>query len=291
MTDLTQIAQVLVAGLTNGSIYALVALGFSLVFAVSGFLNLVQGEFVILGGLVTILLAEGLGVPLLPAVLVAVAVACIFGCTLQFLTLSPERRLSPDAALIVTLGGAFVARGAAMIAFGKDPQALSSFSGEKPIAVADIVIATQSLWIVGTLILASASLWWFFTRTYTGKAMLACAQSPTGARLVGIDLKRMAMVTFITSAALGGIAGVVVAPLTFVTYDEGLSISIKGFIAAVIGGLGSYPGAVVGGLFLGLAEGFGAAFISSQYKDAIAFVGLLLLLLFRQGGLFGAVRR
>jgi branched-chain amino acid transport system permease protein len=287
MSDLIQIVQVVVAGLTNGSIYALVALGFSLIFAVSGYLNLVQGEFVIVGGLVTIALSEWLGWPLLPSAVLAVIAACIFGLVLQQLTLSPSRRLSPDAALIITLGGAFIARGMAMVIFGKDPLSLPSFSGERPIVLGDVVIATQSLWIVGTLIVSSVSLWWVFTRTFTGKAMLACAQNQNGARLVGIDPRHMALVTFVTSAALGAIAGVVVAPLNFVSYDEGLGIGIKGFIAAVFGGLGSYPGAVIGGLVLGLAESLGAAFISSQFKDAIAFVGLLILLLVRPGGLMG----
>lgn len=290
MSEWAQIAQVLVAGLTNGSIYALIALGFSLVFAVGGYLNLVQGEYVVIGGLVTIALTEWMGVPMIPAVLAAVIAACVFGYVLQKLSLSPSRRLSPDAALIVTLGGAFIARGGAMVIFGKDPLALPSFSGERPVIWNDVVVATQSFWIIGTLAIASASLWWFFSRTYTGKAMRACAQNPTGARLVGIDLRRMAVMAFVTSALLGGVAGVVVAPMNFVTYDEGLAIGIKGFIAAIFGGLGSYPGALLGGLILGLGESLGAAYLSSQFKDAIAFVALLVVLLLRPNGLIGARR-
>ncbi len=285
-----ELAQVLIAALTNGAIYALIALGFSLVFSVSGYLNLVQGEFVIIGGLVTVALTEWMGVPLVVAVAAAVAVAGVFGFFLQRLSLSPARRLTPDAALIVTLGGAFIARGGAMVIFGKDPLALPSFSGERPVILGDVTIATQSFWILATLVASSVALWWFFNKTYTGKAMRACAQSPTGARLVGIDLKYMATITFVTSALLGGVAGVVVAPLNFVTYDEGLAIGIKGFIAAIFGGLGSYPGAVVGGLILGLGEALGAAYISSQFKEAIAFVALLLLLLLRPNGVLGARR-
>ena len=285
-----ELAQVLIAALTNGAIYALIALGFSLVFSVSGYLNLVQGEFVIIGGLVTVALTEWMGVPLVVAVAAAVAVAGVFGFFLQRLSLSPARRLTPDAALIVTLRGAFIARSGAIVIFGKDPLALPSFSGERPVILGDVTIATQSFWILATLVASSVALWWFFNKTYTGKAMRACAQSPTGARLVGIDLKYMATITFVTSALLGGVAGVVVAPLNFVTYDEGLAIGIKGFIAAIFGGLGSYPGAVVGGLILGLGEALGAAYISSQFKEAIAFVALLLLLLLRPNGVLGARR-
>ena len=290
MSQWSEIAQVLLAGLTNGSIYALVALGFSLVFAVSGYLSLVQGEYVVLGGLVTIALTERQHLPLVPAILAAVIVCCAFGYAVQRLSLSPGRGLSPDAALIVTLGAAFIARGGAMVVFGKQPHALPSFSGERPVIWGDVVVDTQSFWILGTLVIAFGALWLFFNKTYTGKAMRACAQNPTGARLVGIDPKRMALVTFVTSAMLGGIAGVVVAPLNFVTYDEGLGISIKGFIAAIFGGLGSYPGAVLGGLILGVGESSGAAYLSSQYKDAIAFVGLLIVLLIRPNGLLGARR-
>lgn len=288
MPDLTQISQILLAGLTNGSIYALIALGFSLVFSVSGYLNLVQGEYVVLGGLVTIGLTEWQGVPIVAAVVIAVIVACLFGYVLQRLTLSPSRNLSPDAALIITLGGAFISRGGAMVIFGKDHLALPSFSGERPVFLGELAIATQSFWIVGTLIIATAALWFFFTHTYLGKAMRACAQCPNGARLVGIDLGNMSTVTFVASAMLGAIAGVVIAPLNFVAYDEGLAIGIRGFIAAIFGGLGSYPGAVLGGLILGVGEALGAGYISSQFKDAIAFVALLVILLVRPGGLMGA---
>jgi len=285
-----QLAQVVVAGLTSGSIYALVALGFTMIFAVSGFISLLQGEYVILGGLIAIALSQWLGLPLPVAILAAVAGASLFGAIFQRLTLSPKRNLSPDAALIVTLGGAFVARGTAMVVFGKDPLSLPSFSGERPVAFGEVVVATQAFWIIGTLAAIAAALWAFFALTYTGKAMQACSQNATGARLVGIDLNAMGFISFVASAAIGAIAGVVIAPLNFVSYDEGLAVGIKGFIAAVLGGLGSYPGAVAGGILLGLAEGLSAAYISSQFKDAIAFVILLVLLLFRPGGLWGATR-
>ena len=290
MSEWSEIAQILLAGLTNGSIYALIALGFSLVFAVSGYINLVQGEYTVISGLVTIALTEGQHLPLVPAVLAAVLVCCAFGFALQKTSLSPKRRLSADAALIVTLGAAFVARGGAMVVFGKEPLALPSFSGERPVIWGDVTVDTQSFWIVGTLLTACCSLWLFFNKTYSGKAMRACAENPTGARLVGVDLEHMAMVTFVASALLGAIAGVVVAPLNFVSYDGGLAIGIKGFIAAIFGGLGSYPGAVIGGLILGLGESIGAAYLSSQFKDAIAFVGLLIILLIRPNGLIGGRR-
>jgi branched-chain amino acid transport system permease protein len=200
----------------------------------------------------------------------------------QSLLLSPKRNLSADAALIVTIGAALVARGIAMVTFGKDPLSLSAFSGERPIFLGPVPVSTQSLWIIGTLLAASLGLWCFFKFTYIGRAMIACAQSPTGARLVGINLSFVSLVTFATSAALGALAGAVVAPLTLITFDEGLNFGIKGFIAAVFGTLGNFPGAVGGGIALGLMESLVAGYISSQYRDGVSFCAVLLLLLVRQ---------
>jgi branched-chain amino acid transport system permease protein len=240
-----------------------------------------QGEFVVLGGLVAIALSEA-DFPL-PIVLAgAVAATTALAVVVQSLVLSPKRNLSADAALIVTIGAALVARGIAMVTFGKDPLSLSAFSGERPIFFGPVPVSTQSLWITGTLLAASLALWCFFKFTYIGKAMIACAQSPTGARLVGINLSIVSLVTFATSAALGALAGAVVAPLTLITFDEGLNFGIKGFIAAVFGTLGNFPGAVGGGIALGLMESFVAGYISSQYRDGVSFCAVLLLLLVRQ---------
>lgn len=284
--DLSGIGQIGIAGLTQGAIYALVAVGLSLVFSVRGFLNLLQGEFVILAGLVTIAFSEWLGMPLPAAIAIAVVICALVGVFFERSALSPDRRLSPETAMMVTVGGAFAIRGAAMVLFGRDPLSLASFSGERPIVVKHLAIATQSFWIFGALVLTSLTLWWFFEKTFLGKALQACAQNLTGAQLSGIDPRRMSTITFLASAVLGAIAGVVATPLNFASYDEGLGISIKGFIAAALGGVGSFPGAVAGGLLLGLAESLSAAFISSEFKDVVSFVLLLVLLLFRPNGLF-----
>lgn len=279
--------QVLLAGISNGALYALVALGFGLVYSVSRYLNLVQGEFVIGGGLVTIWLAEGHGWHLVPAAIVAVIAVCAVGMLFQRLTLSPSRRLSPDVALMVTFGGVYVMRGIAMVLFGKDALSLPSFSGEAPVFIGNVTVSTQSLWVVGTLLIASASLWGFFNHMMVGKAMLACAESPNGAQLVGINLRAMATRAYAVAAVIGAGAGVVAAPLTFVSYDAGLAAALHGFIAAIFGGLGSYPGAVLGGLVVGLLEAVATGYISSEFKDAVTFGALLLLLLVRPQGILG----
>lgn len=279
--------QILSAGLSNGAMYALVALGFGLVYSVSRYLNLLQGEFVVGGGLVTIWLSEIHGWHLLPAAIVAVLSVCMVGMLFQRLTLSPSRRLAPDVALMVTFGGVYVMRGIAMVLFGKDSLSLPSFSGEAPLFIGKVAISTQSLWIAGTLAIASLALWAFFTRTLAGKAMLACAENPNGAQLVGIDLRTMSTRSYAVAGVIGAVAGVVAAPLTFVSYDGGLSASLHGFIAAIFGGLGSYPGAVLGGLAVGLLEAVATGYISSEFKDAVTFGALLLLLLVRPQGIMG----
>lgn len=281
------ILQVLSAGLGNGAMYALVALGFGLVYSVSRYLNLLQGEFVVLGGLVTIWLSEIHQWHVSLAALAAIAVTCVVGVVFQRLTLSPARRLAPDVALMVTFGGVYVVRGIAMVLFGKDPVSLPSFSGEAPIMVGNIAISTQTLWVIATLAVISFGLWAFFNRTVTGKAMLACAENPNGAQLVGIDLGSMATRTYLLAAMIGAAAGVVAAPLTSVSYDAGLSAALHGFIAAIFGGLGSYPGAVVGGLVVGVLEAVATGYVSSEFKDAVTFGALLLLLLVRPHGIFG----
>lgn len=284
---LDNVLQVLSAGLGNGAMYALVALGFGLVYSVSRYLNLLQGEFVVLGGLITVWLSEVHHWHIALAAVAAVAATCVVGLVFQRLTLSPSRRLAPDVALMVTFGGVYVVRGIAMVLFGKDPVSLPSFSGEAPIMVGNVAISTQIVWVIATLAVTSVALWAFFNRTVTGKAMLACAESPNGAQLVGIDLGSVAARTYALAAIIGAIAGVVAAPLTSVSYDGGLSTALHGFIAAIFGGLGSYPGAVVGGLVVGVVEAVATGYVSSEFKDAVTFGALLLLLLVRPHGIFG----
>lgn len=284
------VLQVLLAGLGNGAMYALVALGFGLVHSVSRYLNLLQGEFVMLGGLITIWLSEVRHWHVAVAALAAVAATSIVGIVFQRLTLSPRRRLSPDVALMVTFGGVYVLRGIAMVLFGKDALSLPSFSGEAPIMIGGIALSTQTVWVVGTLVVTSIALWSFFNRTLTGKAMLACAENPNGAQLVGIDLASVASRTYVLAALIGATAGVVAAPLTSVSYDGGLPAALHGFIAAVFGGLGSYPGAVIGGMVVGLLEALATGYVSSEFKDAVTFGALVLLLAVRPNGIFGGHR-
>jgi len=275
------------AGLTVGSIYALVALGFTIIFNASGIVNFAQGEFVMLGALLAVSLATA-GVPLALCLVLSVIVVPLIGCLLERLFIRPLAGRPVLTPIIVTIGASIFMHGVAALLWGKDALPLAPLPGPPTIVVGGAVLQGQSLWILGCGLLAMVALRLFFTRTQTGRAMRANAVNRQGALLVGINPGRIVMLSFGLSAGLGALAGVLVAPIITASYGMGTMLGLKGFAAAILGGLGSSPGAIVGGLLLGVLESFAAGFISSGYKDAVAFVILLLVLFLRPAGLFGA---
>jgi branched-chain amino acid transport system permease protein len=196
----------------------------------------------------------------------------------------PMRHAPPLAVLILTIGASIAIRGTALVLWGTDPAALPAFSSGPPFRLLGATMVRQGLWVIGVAALVFALLWFFFTRTYAGSAVRACAVNARGARLMGIRVDRMFLLAFALSGALGAVAGAVIAPITYATYDMGLMLGLKGFVAAVLGGLVSPPGAIVGGVLLGLLESFSAGLLSSGYKDAVAFVVLIALLLVQAMG-------
>lgn len=281
-----QLTQYLLTGLTIGAIYALVALGFVLIYNASHVINFAQGEFVMIGGMATVAFA-GAGLPLALAVPAAVLAAVAVGLALEKLAVEPARGASVVTLIIITIGASILLRGLAALVWDKKIHALRPFSGEQPIAFAGATILPQSLWVLGVTLLIVLLLAVFFGRTLTGKAMLAASHNPLAARLCGINVRLVLLLSFGLSAALGAVAGILVAPITFTSWDVGVMLGLKGFAAAILGGLGSGAGAIAGGLLLGVAESLGAGYLSSAYKDAIAFVIILVVLLFLPSGLFG----
>jgi len=281
-----ELAQFLLSGLTVGAIYALVALGFSIIYNASHVINFAQGEFVMIGGMATVSLL-GAGLPLAAAALAAVALAALLGLLLARFAVQPARGASVVTLIIITIGAAILLRGLASIVWDKRIHALPAFSGEAPIAIAGATLAPQSLWVIGVTALIVFALWGFFNRTLTGKAILAVSHNRLAAQLMGISVRRVLLVSFALSAALGALAGILIAPITFTSWDVGVMLGLKGFAAAILGGLGSGPGAVLGGLVLGLLESLGAGYVSSAYKDAIAFIVMLAVLMLMPGGLLG----
>jgi branched-chain amino acid transport system permease protein len=282
-----QILQYVLSGLSTGAIYALLGIGFSIIYNATGIINFAQGEFVMLGGLLTLSSLELLKLPLWAAVPCAIAVSTVIGVLFERLAIRPLRQPTPINLVIITIGGSILIRGLAMLVWGKDTHAVPPFSGDTPIAIGGATILPQHLWIFAiTLIIILINKLYFY-HTISGKAMRACSYNRRAAGLVGIDVRRMVLFSFIISSAMGAVAGIIVAPLTMTAYDVGVMLGLKGFCAAIIGGMSSGVSTVIGGLILGVLESLGAGLISSGYKDAIAFIILLLILFIRPQGLFG----
>ena len=281
-----EFVQFLISGLTVGAVYALVALGFTLVYNASDVVNFAQGEFVMLGGMVTVF-ATAAGVPLPLAAVLAVCVSVIVGLLLYWLAIEPARDASPVTLIIITIGASILLRGAAQILFDKQFHKLPSISGDTPIHLLGATVQPQSFWVLGGTAVIVLLLYVFLERTVLGKAVLATAANRLAARLVGIDTATVMALAFGGSAAIGAIAGILITPITLTSYDVGTMLALKGFAAAMLGGMGNPLGAVAGGLLLGLLEAFGVGYISSTYKDAFAFIVILLVLFAMPQGLFG----
>lgn len=278
--------QFLVGGLTVGAVYALVALGFTLIYNASDVVNFAQGEFVMLGGMVTVFLAAA-GVALPLAALIAIVVAIVVGLLLYWMAIQPARDASPVTLIIITIGASILLRGIAQILFDKQFHKLPSISGDTPVQLLGAAVQPQSFWVLGGTAVIVLLLYVFFERTVLGKAVLATAANRLAARLVGINTATIMALAFGGSAAIGAVAGILITPITLTSYDVGTLLALKGFAAAMLGGMGNPLGAVAGGLLLGLLESFGVGYISSAYKDAVAFVVILIVLFAAPQGLFG----
>ncbi len=284
-----QFIQYLISGITSGSIYALVGLGFTIIYAVTKIINFAQGEFVMLGGLVSFILIHRAGLPLVPALILSILIAAAVGAAMYLLAIRPPKKASVVSLIIITIGVAIFVRGIAGQVLTKEFVRLPSFSGEQSMSFLGAHIDPQALWIIGTMVVVTIILHLFLTYTMVGKALKACAINPVASSLVGINPKTMALIAFVLAAAIGGIGGVVFAPLTLMSYQGGIMLGLKGFVAAAIGGFKSPVAAVIGGLLLGIIESFVVVAnwgpFTSDYKDAIALVVLLFILVVRSGRL------
>ncbi len=279
------VAQSIASGVVIGSIYALVALGFSLVFNVSGILNIAQGEFIVVGGMTAIWLV-GMGVPVPLAFILAVAAGAVGGLLLERLLVIPRKKASFSVLLCLTMAAGLAFKGLARLLWGVEPLTLNSpLPGG--VKISEVVIPKQSLLIVGVILLLAAALWFFLTRTVTGKALRAVRDTPAGASLVGIDPGKMVVLSFAISSAVGALGGVLVAPITLMSYAQGETFLASGVAAAIVGGMGSVPGAFVGGYVIGLSEQLAAGLISPLFKSAVAMVIIIIVLAARPLGLFG----
>jgi branched-chain amino acid transport system permease protein len=281
-----QFVQFLLAGITVGSAYALAAVGFTIIYNTSGVINFAQGEFIMLGGMLSVALAAT-GMPFPLALLLGVLAAGAVGLLIEKIAIEPARNAEVVALIIITIGVSLIIRGVVQVWLGKGTHTLKAFSGDTPINLAGATLLPQSLWVLGATFLIVIALAWFFGRTLLGKAMLATSYNRLAAQLAGINTRMVLLLSFGLSAVLGAVGGILIAPITYTSYDAGIMLGLKGFVAAVLGGLGGGMGAIAGGLILGVAEAMTAGYVSSSYKDAVPFILILLILFFRPQGMFG----
>lgn len=277
--------QLVVAGLSAGSAYGLVAVGFVTIHSVTGIINLAQGEFAMVAGFVAIaLLAAGLPLPV--AALLAVVVVALGAAVIERVAIAPARGSSVVAYIMLTLGVSITLKATALLIEGPQPTSLPAFSPGL-IELGGVVIRPQDLWILAATAVAAVGLYAFLERTVTGRAFRACAEQPVAARLVGISPARMSTLSFVLAGVVGALAGVVSSPVIQTDWNIGLFLGLKGFVAASLGGLASIPAAIAGGLLLGVAESMAAGYLSSGLRDAIAFLVLVVVLVARPSGVFG----
>ena len=285
--NLALFVQYALSGITVGSIYAIVAIGFNIIYCTTGIINFAQGEFVIVGAMTAISLSK-VG-PLPVAIIGAVLITTILGGLVERIFIRPVRNASVLRLIVITIGLSILMREAMLHFWDEKVRSLPYFTGTvaSSVTILDAHISPQALWVLGVSAVIVAVLTLFFRYTTTGQAMRACADDRMAARLCGINDRRMVTLSFMLSAAIAALAGCVISPVTQTQYDMGAPLAIKGFTVAILGGLGNSMGAVAAGLFMGLLEAFVVSQFAAAYKEVVALVVLLLILVFRPSGLFG----
>jgi branched-chain amino acid transport system permease protein len=281
------VEQIVISGLAMGSIYALIALSFVLIYNAVGVVNFATGEIVMLGAFLGTTAITQLQLNPVLAYIAACALMVFFGYSFNLITYYPLRGQSFLPIALSTLAASIIMRNVALIIWGANPLSMRGVLGSGVWHLGTVVIVPQNIviFIVTLVLLVLQHL--FFTHTRWGRMMRAVAQDQDVAKLMGIKVNLMIGLTFAYAGFLGGVAGLLVAPIFFVTTGMGFAVAMKAFTASIVGGFGSIPGAIVGGLFIGLVEILGAAYVSSVYKDAFAFIILILVLLVRPQGFFG----
>ena len=280
-------------GVVVGCIYALIALGFNVIYSTTGIINFAQGEFVMIGAMVAaVLMAKFSFLVAFPA---AVLAGCLVGAVLAGFVLIPLKRAAVLTLIIITIGASIAIQGIAQFLWGETAIPVPPFTGipgegfveDRSFHLLGAVIRAQELWVVAVTALIVIGMTLFFRYTLIGQAMRACETNPAGARVVGMSVRRMVVLSFVMAAGLGALAGLTVSPVFYARVNMGTALGLKGFCAAVLGGLGNFSGGIIAGIVLGIVESLTGGLLWSDYKDAVAFVILLAILLIRPEGLLG----
>jgi branched-chain amino acid transport system permease protein len=291
LESLSMNGQLVFAGLAIGSVYGLVALGFVMIFRATNVVNFAQGEFAMLGAYFLFALWQGLKLNYFAAIVVALLIMAGVGLLFEVTVYYPLRNRTFLPVIIATIGASIMFQNGALAVFGPSPEkvrpVIETTEGTGGITVAGVFFDYQYVIILGVTVLLVGLQYLFFEYTILGKKMQATSQDKDMARLLGIPVVFMIALTFIYSSLLGGLSGMLVAPIFFVTHKMGATLGLKAFAATICGGFGDVRGAILGGLALGVIESFGAAYISAIYKDGYSFLVLILFLLLRPQGIFG----
>jgi branched-chain amino acid transport system permease protein len=279
--------QYVFAGLTYGIIYAIVAIGFNIIYNTTGIINFAQGEFVMLGGMISISLSQVMPLPI--AIALAVFITMAVGALIEIVFIRWLESPSVLRMIIITIGLSILIREVALHIWGESVRALPYFIGNEvtSVSIFGARISPQVLWVMGVCSIMVLILSVFFKYTLMGQKMQACAANRTAATLCGINARNMVTLSFVLSAGIGALAGCVMSPITYTSYDGGTGLAIKGFTVAIMGGLGNSMGAVAAGLLLGLLEAFSVSVMPLAFQDAISISILLVILFVRPQGLFG----
>ncbi|MCB8883783.1 branched-chain amino acid ABC transporter permease [Acidisoma cellulosilytica] len=287
MTDLAMMPQLLASGIMMGCVYGLLALCFYVVHAGTGIINFAQGDFVVLGLIAIWTCIVAFHMPLLLAIPLTVLATGLTVGLLERLLIAPARSREPSVQLLITLALGILIRGLIQLLWGSQPQSVPSFSGDAPIHLAGAAILPQALWIVGGTMVILAVLHFVFTRTLFGLALRGAAGDREGARVIGLNAGLISFYAFGLSALISGAAAAVIAPVISANPLIGLSLSLKGFAGAILGGIDRPQTAVLGGVFIGILETFVAGLISSDYQNMFVFGVLMLVIVIRPAGLLG----
>jgi branched-chain amino acid transport system permease protein len=279
--------QLLFTGIGIGSIYAMVSLGFVLLIRSANVVNFAQGEFSMLGAYLMLILLVSFGVPYLVALVVSVVLMGAIGVIFGLITYWPLRTRGQIPVIISTIGAGILLENLVLATYGPSPQVLPGMFNASGILIGNIFMDSQYLTIIVVAFILVTLQYLIFEKTMVGKKIQATSMDRETAGLLGIPVLTLIFGIFVYSAALGGLAGILVAPILFVSVGIASIVALKAFAANIIGGFGSIPGAIIGGLLIGIVETLGAAYISVPYKDAYAFLMLLVVLLVRPQGLFG----
>jgi branched-chain amino acid transport system permease protein len=293
MPSLIELVQSLVNGVGIGLVYGLIAIGFCVIYNASGIVNFAQGVFVMLGGMFAYAFLVNLRLPLLFAAAISIVLVAMVGVLVQILIVRPmwKRKAPMFAIILATLAVQLLIEQVVILTMGDQPRTYPEFTTGGPLKIGDIAIGYQLFWVLGCGALMVGLLTLFFNKTRIGRALRACSQNREAAALLGIPVDAMLMLSFALSAALGAAAGILITPTQYTAYSVGGPFGVNGFIAAIIGGFGSAPAALAGGILLGVVQSGAIVMFGAGYKNVVALTVLLIVLLFFPRGLFGGLAK